>query len=539
MAPLQIKLQPKQSQVWRKWEHERHTRNGMGGARGGAKSGGGRRLILLRRMHYPRTTGLILRRTYPELYQSHVVKLFDEYPELTQYWRQESKELYFPENGSRLFFGSAQHPRDMANFYSAEYADILVDEAQEFHQSELERLSGSNRCTTNQTITPGMLFTFMPGLSESGAPPVGLDYLKRVFVDGVIRGDEAEQTWTFTQAFAWDNVEWARSELDKDGISVEEFYTWPEPKRREYFIERTVFAKTLLAITNKELRRAWLDGSWDVFTGQYFPQFKWDEHTNEHEQCLAELRPWHTLWISGDWGFDHPACYHWHAEDENGLVTTFDEYWTRETGETQQGQEIAARTERIIANLGKEFGKVKIAAFPFSWDAFGKLSKDTRKPITQLIGEPLKASRVPQPFPADASPGSRISGWRLMSKLLDAKLWRISRKCEKLIATIPLLLRDMERNSEDVRKVDWSEESLGDDAADCARYGLSYMAANAAIPWDVRMARKVAEIRKALPDPTVAAIHIQKQMTAELDKRKNAGKVNNRSANVGRYGRFR
>src|SRR5437016_8049220 len=137
---LKIRLQPKQSQVWNLWDTQRHTRVGLGGARGGSKSGGGRRFMLLRRLQYARTAGLILRRTYPELYKSHIVKLFEEYPEIQGWWRAESKELIFP-NGSRLFFGSAEHESDMGGFYSAEFADIMADEAQEFSQSELERRS--------------------------------------------------------------------------------------------------------------------------------------------------------------------------------------------------------------------------------------------------------------------------------------------------------------------------------------------------------------------------------------------------------------
>src|SRR5205823_12099640 len=93
----------------------------------------------------------------------------------------------------------------------------------------------SNRCTSNSEITPGMLYTFMPGLSETGLPPKGLNYLKRVLVDNEQRGEEANQRWAFVQAFAWDNVEWARKELDKDGVTEDEFYSWSHERRREYF----------------------------------------------------------------------------------------------------------------------------------------------------------------------------------------------------------------------------------------------------------------------------------------------------------------
>ena len=481
---ITIKLQPKQSEIWRLWDEEKYTRCGLGGARGGSKSGGGRRLMLLRRMNYPNTTGLILRRTYPELYKSHIVKLFEEFPQLRSWWREGSKELVFP-NGSRLFFGSAQNEGDMSAFYSAEFADIMVDEAQEFSQNELERLSASNRCTSNNQITPGMLYTFMPGVSETGLPPKGLEYLRRVLVNNEQRGEETKQRWKFVQVFAWDNIEWARKELEADGISEDAFYSWGPERRREYFVTRTDFGAVLSAITDKFLREAWLDGKWGVFKGQYFTNFSYERHTKPAEQII--LKPWWRRWISGDWGHDHPACIHLHAEDENGHIYTYAELWGREIGETELGRRI-----------GEMCGDARFSEFWLSWDAFGKLNKTTRKSITEMIGEAMPKS-LPRPQPADASPGSRISGWRLMHQLLDADMWTISRDCPKLIECLPTLVRDMERNSEDVLKVDWSTEQIGDDPADSARYGLQNVLGTTVEPLNFKIDQRVAETKFTEP----------------------------------------
>ena len=452
--------------------------------------------MLLRRLQYARTTGLILRRTYPELYKSHIVKLFEEYPEIRPWWREQSKEVQFP-NGSRLFFGSAEHENDMGGFYSAEFADIMVDEAQEFSQSELERLTGSNRCTSNPAITPGMLYTFMPGMSETGLPPKGLNYLKRVLVDNQQRGEEINQRWGFVQAFAWDNIEWARKELARDGVSEDEFYSWDHDRRRQYFVARTEFGRVLAALTNQFLREAWLDGKWGIFQGQYFSNFDYETHTVEPE--TIKFQRWHKKWISGDWGFDHPACILWHAEDEEGHITTYRELWGRELGEEALAQKI---NELSVDAEGK---RENIAHFWLSWDAFGKLNKTTKKSITEMIGAALDP-KLPKPTPADASPGSRISGWRLMYQMLDARTWSISRDCPKLIECIPSLVRDMERNSEDVLKVDHGEGTLGDDPADAARYGLQNMVRAPSIPWEVELKEQVALI----DDPTARAIQTQR-----------------------------
>lgn len=493
---IKIRLQPKQSRLWDLWDTQKNTRLGMGGARGGSKSGGGRRLMILRRFTYPNTTGLILRRTYPALYKSHLVKIFEEYPELKKFWRESSKELMLP-NGSRLFFDSAQSEKELASYYSGEFADIMLDEAQEFSQNEIEKLSGSNRCTSNDDITCAMLFTFMPGLSEEGVPPLGLDYLKRVFVENKLREKESQHKWAFVQAFAWDNIEWARKELRQDGIGEEEFYSWPSDQRRDYFITRTEFGHQLSGLTNDYLRDAWLYGKWDVFQGQYFQNFRYERDTLPDDE--VKIEPWHKRWISGDWGYDHPACFHWHAQDEDGQVVTYREFWSIGLGEAELGRKIS----ELSAGEDLKF-------FYLSWDAFGKLNKSTRKPITQMIAENL-AQNVPDPIPADSSPGTRISGWRLMHQLFDARQWKIARSCTKLIECLPTLVRDMQRNSEDVLKVDHSENYIGDDPADSARYGLAECVTVAQRPLGLRVHERFEQIKKDEPEVTMTHLMMARE----------------------------
>lgn len=448
--------------------------------------------MLLRRLKYPATTGLILRRTYPELYKSHIVKLFEEFPETRHWYNDQRKEMIFP-NGSRLFFGSAEHEADMSAFYSAEFADIAPDEGQEFSQNELERLSASNRCTSNPNIVPKMVLSFMPGASATNLPPKGLSYLKRVFVDHDLKGEEEQQKWVFLQAFAWDNIEWARKDLERDGVSEEEFYSWDAQTRQDYFIERTEYGATLAALSDAYLRDAWLYGKWGVFQGQYFTNFNHERHTiglvdaqgrpvpQPWTPAQLGIKPWYKKWLSGDWGFDHPTAIYWHAQDERGKVITYREMWAREMGETEIGQEIT-----------KLSGDEKLDCFAFSWDAFGKLNKYTRKSITEMIGAAM-GPKLPKPTSAGNDSGSRISGWRLMHQMLEHDDWLIARNCPKLIECIPSLIRD-DKNPEDVLTVNYSQNYIGDDAANGARYGLQYMLGASYKPMKVRLEEKLKDI---------------------------------------------
>src|SRR6185437_6297240 len=123
-------------------------------------------------------------------------------------------------------------------------------------------------------------------------------------------------------------------------------------------------------------------------------------------------------------------------------------------------------------------------------------AKEAPKSIVQMLNDALGPG-VPKAFPADASPGSRISGWRLMSQLLDSGQWQIADDCPKLIECIPTLMRDP-KNTEDVLKVDFDEKGVGDDPADSVRMGLQFMLGRAKKPAE----EVIRERALAITDPT-------------------------------------
>src|SRR5215471_11360495 len=93
MPELRIQLQPKQGQLEDLVENSPATRIGIGGSRGGGKSEGGRAVMLLRRLKYPSTSGLIFRRTMDELRSNHITPLFREFPQLRQLYNVAERTL--------------------------------------------------------------------------------------------------------------------------------------------------------------------------------------------------------------------------------------------------------------------------------------------------------------------------------------------------------------------------------------------------------------------------------------------------------------
>jgi phage terminase large subunit len=224
----------------------------------------------------------------------------------------------------------------------------------------------------------------------------------------------------------------------------------------------------------EHLRRAFLDGDWNVFAGQYFDGFDIGRHTARPEDL--RLEQWWPRWISIDWGFQHPSAVYWHcavpgsarfqprqsvsgassgnrpqdaAAGSGPRIVTYREF-------VQNGLSPGMLAQAIAERSGRE----RISEVFLSPDAFAHRTSEAS--IAEQLGEVLLANGLPRPTPAD---DDRVGGWQLMYQLLESNSWLISETCSKLIECIPQLVRD-DCRQEDIRKVD------GDDPADAARYGL-------------------------------------------------------------------
>lgn len=230
---------------------------------------------------YPGSVGIIIRRTSEKLRKNHIDpmkhKMFKKWPVLESYWREGTKTLVFP-NGSILYFSYAEHEQDVEElFQGPEYGDICPEESGQFSEKELTMMRGANRSTDTPGFEPRILFTFNPkGRSHF--------YLKKIFIDGA-RDHRAEayesmedpKQFAFVQAYGWDNWKHAEPRLRKEGVTSDEYYSWPEAKRREYFIQGG-YGASIASIKDQSLREAWLDGSWENFEGLVFPELKSDIH---------------------------------------------------------------------------------------------------------------------------------------------------------------------------------------------------------------------------------------------------------------------
>jgi phage terminase large subunit len=421
---------------------------------------------------------LILRRTFPELEASLLNYFRRDIPSRLYTSFNESKHLVEWVNGSTTRFGYCASEHDVYQYQGAEYLFIGIDELTLFTLRQWQFLTSRNRCPL-----PGTRAS-MAGATNPGN--IGHSWVKALWIDkqpapGMERPDQYDPAdYDFVAARLADNPIYA---LDRN------------------------YRKTLEALPT-HLKRAFLDGEWDVFAGQYFDKFAVERHIARAE--TLEWQAWWPRWISVDWGFEHPAASYWHtqtprersvgaAPNATTRVVTYREYVTHRTAPRDLAREIIARS---VASSGSS-GREKIDAIYLSPDAFARRTDEAS--IAEQMGDVFVAAGFPRPIPAD---DDRIGGWMLMYQMLDAGEWLLTDNCIELIRTIPALVRDSAR-IEDVEKMN------GDDTADAARYGLKsrYAAQRSGLvrpPLEQRLAERVTS-----EDPTIRAIQARKAQIEE------------------------
>lgn len=486
---ISLKLQPKQTELHNLCENSVATTIGYGGSRGGGKSGALRRIMLLRRLAHPGTTGLIFRRVYDDLKRNHIDKFFEEFPHLFRFYRSTDHEIILPAVGdnppSRIVFGYAESEAEIKRkFHGVEYMDMFIDQAEQLSEKEIKIMKTACRWPGTSRYQCKVVLFFNPG-------GIGVPYFKRIFKDKKFSEKERPADYTFIQAYGWDNVEWVRSALIEEGLDEDDFYQWDDKTRFNYFINESQYGQELDALP-QALRIGYLMGSFDSFAGQYFEI--WDEDTMTMSLVDMQIQPWHPKWISIDWGYDHASAIYWWAQD--GKVTkTYREFVATGFGPRALAQTIIDLTNGTPEEINE------IDAIYISPDTNAK--RTTEDTILQQVGTVLRAAGMPSPRLAD---NHRVSGWMLMHEMLKYNTWKIGKNCPKLIDNIPLFSRD-EKNPEDCLKF------LGDDPGDSARYGLKSRFSGSEIPKEVQLTRvlQAVETRMA-PLEDQGAVNTRKHL---------------------------
>lgn len=340
-------------------------------------------------------------------------------------YKEQKSTIVFP-NRSRIIIGHFQYEKDIDNYLGLEYDIIVIEEATQLSQAKIDKIKTCNR-SSKPDFRPRRYYTTNPG-------GVGHGWFKRVFIVPFRQGPAAEQAnkTKFIPSTVRDN----------------------KHLNPEYIHE-------LQALTGW-LRKAWLDGDWDIFAGQYFENFSYATHVDD-PRGWPNFREMHCeFWCSLDYGFKHwTVCYLFTEYD--GVIYCLDEFAARKSliGPNCQGiHEMLARHGLAVGDL---------INFVAGADVFAKKG-DTGECFADEFerhGIYLRAANM-----------SRRAGWGKILQLLGDETQhiepsiKISSRCAGLTERLPALMHNP-NDPEDVLKVDTDEHGEGgDDHPDAFRYGV-------------------------------------------------------------------
>lgn len=396
---------------------------------------------------------------YPALKDRHVSKITYEFPAWLGTLSKSDNEFHLhPRYGSGVL--ALRNLDDPSKYASSEFAYVGVDEL-----------------TKNQKEVFDMLRTRMrwPGIEETkflaGTNPgsIGHAWVKKIFIDKEFEPTEKESDkFAYIRATAHDNAD------NLPAVYFDQLEGLPEEKRK-----------------------AFLEGDWNLFEGQYFSEWREDIHVIDPFPIPHTWR----LFGAYDHGRANPACFKWYAIDFDGNVWVYRElYVNKKDGSARwEAEDIAQEVFKITHAAGEKLEYVVADAAIFSKTGSGETIAEifqkngvgkTTGEVKMKRGTTLNAGCMPVLIP---SMKDRVAGWAVMHQYLyhdehsNPQMHYFS-TCVDSIRTIPSLVYD-DHKLEDL-------DSDGEDhAADTDRYFLQTIRQKVARVPKTRVQKKIEDFK--------------------------------------------
>ena len=432
----EVVIEPTEKQL--RFLRMKKKHNGYGGARGGGKSWVLRTKAVLLANRYgrpdPWSEGIkicIVRRTLVDVRNNHIVPMRILLNGLAKF-NQAERTFYFP-NGATIHFEYYDNDGDVTHFQGVEFDIIFVDEATQMKEEWLKNIAAS--CRGANSYPHRIYYTCNPGGE-------GHQYIKRIFIDRVYREGEDPDDYDFVQAKVTDNK--VLMELDPGYLT---------------------FLKNL----PPKLRKAWLEGDWEIYQGQYFETFRNDPDgygTREWTHVINPIpvRKHWDVYRSFDWGYRRPFSCGWYTIDDDGCMIRIAElYGVMKSGsESLPNEGVKWPPEKVFSEIQKmerehpllSGREIRGVADPAIWDAES--------------GTSIAETAMKYGIFFERGDNKRIPGWmqcqyRLQFDERGRPGFQVFNTCKEFIRTIPTLQYD-EHRAEDL-------DSRGEDhAADEWRY---------------------------------------------------------------------
>jgi phage terminase large subunit len=355
---------------------------------------------------------------YPSLTDRQISKMAAEFPEkLGTLTKSQTDGLVFklrPEFGGGMVL-----PRNLdepSKYNSTEFVAILVDELTRNKPEVFDELRKRLRWPG---FPEGYNFPFIGGTNPGG---IGHAWVKRLWIDEDFPPEleSVKHTFKLIKARAQDNPH-------NPSSYYSDLLTLPE-----------------------HLRRAYAEGDWDLFAGQFFAEWRKELHVIRD----FPVAPYWYKWRACDWGYDAYTSIGWYCKSPENKIFKYRERYVRQ----KTVPELATVIKEAEAGESIAYGVLD----PSCWDSSRGVS------IAEQFSQ--------QGISWTKADNDRISGWQRVREFIawqrnkDGLLtqhpaFQVFESCTNTIRTIPALVFD-EHKKDDV-------DTDGEDhAADETRYAL-------------------------------------------------------------------
>lgn len=375
---------------------------------------------------------MIVRKSYPELIENHIKPLRSELnigtKDAVARYNDSRKEMTFF-NGSTIIFRYCDTEKDVDRYQGTEVDILFLDEATQLTEMQIKKIVA---CVRGANSFPKRIYyTCNPGGQGHG-------YIKRLFIDKKYENGEHPEDYSFIQSLVTDN----KALMEADPEYVRQLEMLPD-----------------------KLKKAWLEGSWDIFEGQFFEDFRDDKDHYIDRKWTHVIEPFDIpddwkIYQSYDFGYSKPFSFQWWAVDYDNRAYLIVELYGC-TGEPNEGVKWipeeqyervleVERTHPLLMNK-RIAGRV---ADPAIWDA-------SRGESINEIAEKYRIYFT-------KGDNARIPGWMQMHYRFSfddngIPMMYIFNTCKHFIRTIPLMVYS-ETMPEDL------DTKLEDHIADSTRY---------------------------------------------------------------------
>ena len=414
---LELKYQPSEKQT--KFHTSTADETLYGGAAGGGKTAALVAEAITLALEHAGIRVYIFRRTIPELKESVVPEVLKQAGDLIEAGIFEYKALdrYFKfTNGSTIQLAYLKDPADKFRYQSAEIHALLIDELTHFNQDDYEYLLTRVRSTEKFPLKT--MACTNPGGKGHG-------WVKARFI-------EPNPPMEVFEA---------------DGMKRQYIPATIDDHPNAQF--RESYKKQLKSLNDEHLKRALLEGDWDLFSGQVFKEWR----RAKHIVAPFEIPHHWQRWQAYDPGFVNPAAL-WFAKDPmTERIYIYREYY-------KKNQPISAQAADFKLLEGNEDIRTRLSGIDLFTSAADKATSG--ETFDKIFGR--------EGFYFNKGITDRLAGKNAWHEALaDAAdglpRLQVFENCTNLINLIPTLVYDQ-------RKPEHVADHPDDHLYDAGRYGL-------------------------------------------------------------------